>query len=102
MMNDIHEIKTTDTKLDELRQENEMLKSELSNKAIKQAEDSKLYHTEITNIKGESNVLLNEKKMLQSELEGIREKLYKSEDQNSSVREDLRQVCWPFDGLCEY
>ena len=55
MMNDIHEIKTTDTKLDELRQENEMLKSELSNKAIKQAEDSKLYHTEITNIKKHKN-----------------------------------------------
>ena len=91
MMSDINEIKT-DTKLDELRKENESLKSELSTIGLKQAADSKAHKLELSYLQEEKDRLLSENEKLGTKVETLTLSLNSAEESATSTRQQLDQV----------
>ena len=70
MMSDINEIKT-DTKLEDLRIENESLKSELSTISLKQIADEKTHTLEMKYVQDEKNRLQGENEKLDVKVEEL-------------------------------
>ena len=70
MMSDINEIKT-DTKLEDLRIENESLKSELSTISLKQIADEKTHTLEMKYSQDEKNRLQGENDKLSSKIQEL-------------------------------
>ena len=78
MMSDINEIKS-DTKFDELRQENESLKSELSTLTLKLAADSKTHDLEMKYSQEENTRLNGANEKLESRIEDLASTLSSTE-----------------------
>ena len=78
MMSDINEIKS-DTKFDELRQENESLKSELSTITLKLAADSKTHDLEMKYSQEENTRLNGANEKLESRIEDLASTLSSTE-----------------------
>ena len=91
MMSDINEIKA-DTKLDESRNENESLKSELSTIALQQAADSKSHKLEISYLQEEKDRLLRENEKLSTKVETFSLGLNSAEENATTTRRELDQV----------
>ena len=91
MMTDIHEIKS-DTKLEDMRQENETLKSELSTISLKQAADQKTHSLELKFAKEESTRIQNENEKLVQKVEALSSNLTTAEEAASSERRKVNQV----------
>ena len=91
MMSDINEIKT-DTKLDDLRKENDSLKSELSTIALQQAADSKTHKLELSYLQEEKARLSSENAKLASKMETLTLNLNSTEKSSTSTRRQLDQV----------
>ena len=92
MMSDINEIKT-DTKLDDLRKENDSLKSELSTIALQQTADSKTHKLELSYLQEEKARLSSENTKLASKMETLTLNLNSTEKSSTSTRRQLDQVC---------
>ena len=91
MMTDIHEIKS-DTKLEDMRQENETLKSELSTISLKLAADQKTHSLELKFAKEESTRIQNENEKLVQKVEALSSNLTSAEEAASSERRKVDQV----------
>ena len=91
MMTDINEIKT-DTKLDELRKENETLKSELSTISFQQVADSKTHSLELKYAQEEKTRLLGENEKVSLRIEELLYSLTSVEDSSVSERRKTDQV----------
>ena len=91
MMTDIHEIKS-DTKLEEMRQENETLKSELSTLSLKQEADNKTHNLELKFSKEENARLQSENEKLSQKVESLSSNLTSAEEVTSSERRKIDQV----------
>ena len=91
MMTDIHEIKS-DTKLEDMRQENETLKSELSTISLKLAADQKTHSLELKFAKEESTRIQNENQKLVQKVEALSSNLTTAEEAASSERRKVDQV----------
>ena len=85
VMTDIHEIKS-DTKLDEMRQENESLKSELSTLSLKHEADSKTLSLELKFSKEENIRLQGENEKLTEKVETLSSNLTAADEKSSSER----------------
>ena len=92
MMTDIHEIKS-DTKLEEMRQENETLKSELSTLSLKHEADNKTHNLELKFSKEENDRLRSENEKLSQKVESLSSNLTSAEEVTSSERRKIDQVC---------
>ena len=93
MMSDINEIKT-DTKLDELRLENEALKSELSTITLKQVADDKTHNLELKYVQDEKTRLQGENDKLSSKIEELLSNITSSEEITTSERRKADQVIY--------
>ena len=91
MMTDIHEIKS-DTKLDEMRQENESLKSELSTLSLKHEADSKTHSLELKFSKEENIRLQGENQKLTEKVETLSSNLTAADAESSSERRKVDLV----------
>jgi hypothetical protein len=91
MMSDINEIKT-DTKLDDLRLENDSLKSELSTISFKQVADDKTHNLELKYAQDEKNRLQSENDKLSSKIENLLSNVTSSEEITTSERRKADQV----------
>ena len=91
MMTDIHEIKS-DTKLEDMRQENENLKSELSTVSLKQEADQKTHSLELKFAKEESSRIQTENEKLIQKVETLSSNLTTAEEMASSERRKVDQV----------
>merc|ERR1712110_111475 len=97
MMSDINEIKS-DTKFDELRQENESLKSELSTITLKLAADSKTHDLEMKYSQEEKARLQGANEKLESRIEDLASTLSSTEQivalerkKAGEIQNDLQQ-----------
>ena len=93
MMSDINEIKT-DTKLDELRLENEALKSELSTITFKQVADDKTHNLELKYVQDEKTRLQGENDKLSSKIEELLSNITSYEEITTSERRKADQVIY--------
>ena len=91
MMTDIHEIKS-DTKLDEMRQENETLKSELSTLSLKHEADNKTHSLELKFSKEENIRLQGENEKLTERVETLSSNLTAADEETSSERRKVDLV----------
>ena len=91
MMSDINEMKT-DTKLEEMRQENEALKSELSKISLKQVADSSTHNLELKYAQEEKNRLQAENQKLNSRIEELSSHLESAEETVVSIRRKTDEV----------
>ena len=91
MMTDINEIKT-DTKLDELRQENEALKSELATISFQQVADSKTHSLELKYATEEKTRLQGENEKTSIRIEELLSNLTSAEESAVSERRKTDQV----------
>ena len=91
MMTDIHEIKS-DTKLDEMRQENESLKSELSTLSLKHEADSNTHSLELKFSKEENIRLQGENEKLTEKVETLSSNLTAADAEASSERRKVDLV----------
>ena len=91
MMTDIHEIKS-DTKLDEMRQENETLKSELSTLSLKHEADIKTHSLELKFSKEENIRLQGENEKLTEKVETLSSNLTAADEETSSERRKIDLV----------
>ena len=91
MMSDINEIKT-DTKLEEVRQENEALKTELSTVALKQVADSKTHNLELKFVQEEKTRLQGENEKLNLRIDDLSSHLASTEEASASARRKTDQV----------
>ena len=91
MMSDINEIKT-DTKLEEVRQENEALKTELSTVALKQVADSKTHNLELKFVQEEKTRLQGENEKLNLRIDDLSSHLASTEEAAASARRKTDQV----------
>ena len=91
MMSDINEIKT-DTKLDDLRIENESLKSELSTISLKQIADEKTHTLEMKYAQDEKNRLQGENDKLSSKIQELLSNITSCEESTTSERRKADQV----------
>ena len=91
MMTDIHEIKS-DTKLYEMRQENETLKSELSTLSLKHEADIKTHSLELKFSKEENIRLQGENEKLTEKVETLSSNLTAADEETSSERRKIDLV----------
>ena len=91
MMSDINEMKT-DTKLEEMRQENEALKSELSKISLKHVADSSTHNLELKYAQEEKNRLQAEHEKLNSRIEELSSHLESAEETVISARRKTDEV----------
>ena len=91
MMTDIHEIKS-DTKHDEMRHENEALKSELSTLSLKHEADMKTHSLELKFSKEENIRLQGENEKLNQKVETLTSNLTAAEEAASSERRKVDLV----------
>ena len=90
-MDDINQIEV-ETKLDQLRKENESLKSELSTIGIKQAADNEAHKLELSNLQQETARLLGENEKLGTKVETLTLGLNSAKESATSIKRQLDQV----------
>ena len=90
-MADINQIEV-ETKLDQLRKENESLKSELSTIGLKQAADSEAHELELSYLQKEKAMLLGETEKLGTHVETLTLGLNSAKEGETSIKRQLYQV----------